>query len=272
MTVYMLDELKQRARTTWAAGDYDAIAQQIWGVGERLVAQAGVRPGDEVLDVACGTGNATIRAAHAGGRVVGLDLTPELLATARARADAAALDIAWVEGDAVELPFDDESFDVVLSCFGCLWVPRHAVTARELARVLRPGGRLGLTNWTPEGGFGAFAQMVGRHLPPPPDVADPPPLWGDEAHVRELFAGTGIELQFVKEWMVWRYASVAEAVERFETQLGPVVKAREALEQTGAWPALRADIVEWVTTHDIGDDDAFVMPQEYLVTLGRRDG
>ena len=169
---------KQANRTMWAAGNDDAVAELVWSAGERLVGRVGVQVGQDVLDVACGTGNATIPAAEAGASVVGLDLTPELFARARERADEAGVAIDWVEGDAESLPFPDASFDVVLSTFGCQFAPRHDVTAGELARVLRPDGRLGVVAWTPEGFVGDFFRSLGAHLPPPPDFAAPPVLWG----------------------------------------------------------------------------------------------
>src|SRR5262249_16700184 len=139
----------------WAAGDYPAIAKrQLWPVGERIVARAGVAPGDDVLDVACGTGNAAIRAAQAGGRVVGVDLTPELFVAGRKLAADADVEIDWLEGDAEDLPVDDESFDVVVSVFGCMFAPRHQVAADELVRALRAGGRVCVSAWTPEGVMG----------------------------------------------------------------------------------------------------------------------
>src|SRR5262249_43443915 len=185
---------------------------------------------EEVLDLACGTGNAAIRAAQAGARVVGVDLTPELFDAARKRATATGVEVEWLLGDAEALAFVDESFDVVLSTFGCLWVPRHQVTAHEIARVLRRNGRMGLTNWTQEGAGGQLFEITGRYLPPPPSFASPPALWGSEEHVSELFADTRIELEFVRESVVWRFASVPEAVETLTPTLGPLVKARTLLE------------------------------------------
>src|SRR5436309_10955351 len=161
-----LAKLKRGARSTWAAGDYGAVAQrQLWDVGERIVRRVGVAPGEDVLDVACGTGNAAIRAAEAGGRVVGVDLTPRLLEAGERLAAEANVEIDWVEGDAEALPVDDESFDVVLSVFGCMFAPRHDVTAQELARVLRPGGRLGVCAWTPDGYMGEFFRTMGGYMP-----------------------------------------------------------------------------------------------------------
>jgi SAM-dependent methyltransferase len=223
-----------------------------------------------VLDLAWGTGNAAIRAAEAGASVVGLDLTPELFAAARDRAAAAGVDVEWVQGDAEALPYREASFDVVLSTFGCLWVPRHRVTAHEIARVLRPNGRIGLTNWTPEGACGEFFEITGRYLPPPPPFASPPGLWGSEEHVSDLFAGTGIELEFAREPVVWRFASLPEAVETFTATLGPLVKARELLEPQGRWHELRDDIAAWFAGGTVPGTDEVALPVEYLVVLGHK--
>jgi SAM-dependent methyltransferase len=199
---------KARSRAAWAAGDYDRVADLLWDAGEVLVRHVGVRPGEDVLDVACGTGNSAIRAAQAGGLVVGLDLTPELFDAGRARAAAAGVEVDWVQGDAEALPYADRTFDVVLSTFGSRWVPRHRVTATEIARVLRDDGRMGLTNWTPEGAGGEFFEISRRYMPPPPAFASPPELWGDPGYVSELFAGTGLDLAFGRETLVWRFDSV----------------------------------------------------------------
>jgi SAM-dependent methyltransferase len=146
-----LTEAQQRARATWAAGDYDTIVEYIWSAGGDLVGRVGVTEGETVLDVACGTGNATIPAAETGADVTGLDITPELLDGGRRRAADAGVEIEWVEGDAEALPFDDGSFDVVLSTFGCMFAPDHQKAAAEIARVVKPGGRIGIAAWTPEG-------------------------------------------------------------------------------------------------------------------------
>ena len=189
-----LTDFKQGTRAMWAAGDYARFAPLVAEVGERLVERVGVRPGDAVLDVACGTGNVAIPAALAGARVTGVDLTPEHFPAARSRAAAAGVAVDWVEGDAEALPFEDDSFDVVLSSFGCMFAPRHAVAAAELARVLRPGGRLGITAFTDSGAGGDFFRTLGAHLPAPPPFAENPLGWGDPAHVRTLFPG--LELRF----------------------------------------------------------------------------
>jgi SAM-dependent methyltransferase len=258
-----LTRIKQGARASWAAGDFPEVARrQLWDVGPRIVAAVGVVPGDDVLDVACGTGNAAIRAAQAGGRVTGVDLTPELFDAGRREAAQAGVELDWVEGDAEELRFADGSFDVVLSTFGCMFAPRHAVAAAELVRILRPGGRLGVTAWTPEGGMGTFFKTVGAFMPPPPPVAQPPLLWGSEDHVRKLFAGTGLDLDFRRESVNPQpFASGDEAFDWMTTRFGPVIMARAMLEQSGRWDEFRAALLPLLAEN---------APVEYLVILGRK--
>jgi SAM-dependent methyltransferase len=259
-----LATLKRGARATWAAGDYHAIAErQLWEVGERVVARAHVAPQEQVLDVACGTGNAALRAAKAGADVVGLDLTPELLETGRELAEQAGLQVTWVQGDAEELPFEDESFDVVLSTFGCIFAPRHRVVAGELARVLRPGGRVAVTAWAPDGAMGEFFRTVGGYLPPPPPIAEAPALWGTEEHVRELFDGSGVELGFERDTVApLQFESAEQALDVLASSFGPVMMARELTEAAGRWTELREQLVE---LYDRGEH------AEYLVTLGRKE-
>src|SRR5262249_32543661 len=267
-----LAEAKQQARAAWAAGDYDRVADLIWEVGERIVQRVGVGPYEEVLDVACGTGTAAIRAGQAGARVVGVDLTPELFDAARERASAIGVEVEWVMGDAEALTFGDETFDVVLSTFGWLWVPGHQVTAHEIARVLRRNGRMGLTTWTPEGAGGELFEITGSYLPPPPALASPPALWGSEEYVSELFADTGIELEFVRESVVWRFPSVPEAGETFTATLGPLVKARMLLEPQGRWHELHDEIAAWSKRGNQSGTEAVALPVEYLVVLGHMHG
>ncbi len=178
-----MTEAQDRARATWSAGDFDAIAQRIWEVGDTLVEKVGVTEGERVLDVATGTGNAAIPAAVKGGVTTGLDITPELLEDARGNAAAAGVEVEWVEGDAQDLPFEDASFDVVLSTFGCMFAPDHRKTAGEIARVLAPGGRFGVVAWRPEGNIGKFFLTIAKYAPPPPEGFQPPPLWGVRDHV-----------------------------------------------------------------------------------------
>lgn len=267
-----LVDIKNEARGAWALGDYDAMLRQerLHGVGARLVERLRVGPGEAVLDVACGTGNATLPAARAGAQVTGLDLTPDLLAIAGGHAEAEELDVEWREGDAEQLPFEDASFDVAMSSFGCMFAPRHEVAAEELARVLRPGGRLGVCSWTPEGVFGEFFRIVAGHLPPDPAFVDPPPLWGDEAHVQALFEGTGVALSFERERWPIRHDSAAAAVECYTTTLGPLVAARGLTEAEGRWPALAADLRDLFERWDTSETATVDLPAEYLVALGRK--
>jgi SAM-dependent methyltransferase len=265
-------ELKLVHRATWAAGDYAAVAEHIDDVPPAdLLSRMDIRPGHRVLDVAAGTGNLAIRAAAAGAEVVGLDLTPELFAAARRRAGRAGVVVDWVEGDAEELPFEDESFDRVLSAFGVQFAPRHAVAARELAGVCRPGGLIGLVNWTPAGTIGQLFKIMGRYLPAPPEFASPPPLWGDEEHVRELFAGTGVELEFARGSNPWRLPSPEAWVAFMETAYGPTLKARARLTAKGRWEECRAEILALAERSNEATDGSLLMPAEYLITVGRKE-
>ena len=258
----LLHELKRRARTMWAAGDYAEIAaRELWPLGERIVERVAVREGDDVLDVACGTGNAAIRAAAAGGRVVALDLTPELLAAGRAAAAAAGASLDWTEGDAEALPFPDGSYDVVLSVLGVMFAPRHRVAARELARMLRPDGRLALCSWAVDSPLAGVFRAVARYLPPAPGFASPPWLWGSEEHVRSLFDGTGVELEFERGVAdLPPFDSAEQNVEYHSRTLGPLIAVRALTEADGRWPALRSELVE---LHD------GLVSSEYLLALGR---
>jgi SAM-dependent methyltransferase len=263
-----VERRRAMSRARWGAGDYQAVSRTTWPVGERLVGHVGPRPGEDVLDVACGTGNAAVRAAAAGARVVGLDLTPELLALARGVAAEAGVSVEWVEGDAEALPFADASFDAVLSIFGCMFAPRHEATAGEIARVLRPGGRIGLCAWTPDGAFGDYFRVVGRYVPPPPGPSAL--LWGDEEHVRGLFAPTGVEPRFARELVRIEFASVEEAVEFYSTRSGQLVLARAALEREGRWEDLREDLFGFFARHGDPGSGEVAWEAEYLVVLGGR--
>src|SRR5918995_2140818 len=192
-------ELKARHRKMWAAGDYPQMVETfLTPLGPRLVEACRVGSGTRVLDVAAGTGNASIPAALAGARVTASDLTPELLEAGRARAAAAGAEVEdWVEADAERLPFDDASFDVVMSAIGVMFAPHHQLAADELVRVCKPGGTIGLLSWTPEGMIGSLFRTIGPFAPPPPPGAQPPPLWGSEAHLRDLL-GDRVELTTVE--------------------------------------------------------------------------
>ena len=263
-------ERRREARALWAAGDYDVIAELIWDVGERLVRRLSVRPGERVLDVACGTGNAAIPAAQAGGIVTGVDLTPELFGPALRRAAAAGVEVDWVEGDAESLPFADGSFDVVTSTFGCMFAPGQEQTAAEIARVMRPGARAGIASWTPEGTVGDFFRVIGGHLPPPPEPFSPPTLWGSEPDVRALLEPHGLALECEREEVVFRFESADGLVSLYEHKFGPVLMARRLLEPEGRWAALRQDLVELFERHNTAADGGMEYGGEYLVVSGRR--
>jgi SAM-dependent methyltransferase len=265
-----LSEAKRQAREMWARGDYPEISRMIADVGRTAVEAADVGEGDTVLDVACGAGNATIPAAATGARVTGLDLTPELLEAGRAAAAEAGVEIDWVEGDAEALPFEDGSFDVVLSVFGCMFAPDQRRTAAEIARVLRPGGRLAICAWTPEGNIGRFFILVASHLPPPPEGFQPPVLWGVEDHVRELFEGTGVELELERASVPFVYESIEAAMEENATKLPPLVTARAALEPEGRWEPLERELREMYEEMNTTGGAGVEYPCEYLVAKGRK--
>jgi len=267
-----LTEEKQRARAVWAAGDYSSIVYKVAEMGTHTVERVGIAEGERVLDIGCGSGNnATIPAAQTGAAVTGLDLTPELLEAARANAAEAGVEIEWIEGDAEQLPFDDESFDVVISTIGIMFAPDHRRAAREAARVLRPGGRLGIASWTPDGSVGRFFVTTAKHMPPPPEGFQPPPLWGTEDHVRGLFEGTGVELRFEDAAVSFKFESAEEATDFYENRFGPVVMAKKALEPDGKWEALREELLEQFK-EEIAAAGPDGYPGEYLLTLGTKEG
>ena len=261
-------QIKQGQRKAWDAGDFGQIARLILAVGEGIVARTNVSADDEVLDVACGTGNATLPAARTGARVTGLDLTPRLLEEGRAAAQAEGLEVEWIQGDAEQLPFEDASFDLVLSTFGCMFAPRHDVAAAEIARVLRPGGRIGICSWTPDGTIGQFFKTVSSHMPPPPEGVQPPPLWGSEDHVHDLFAGTGVEPEFERDVVTSTFDSVEHAVETYETKFGPLVLAKAALEPQGKWEALSNELVAFFREHGEEHEGGVTTRAEYLAVSG----
>jgi SAM-dependent methyltransferase len=263
--------LIERHRATWAAGDYAEVAERlVMPLGRVAVEAAGIAAGDEVLDVATGTGSAAIPAAQAGARVTGLDLVPSLLDVARRRARTAGVEVDWVEGNAEELPFADASFDVVLSTLGVQFAPHHEQAAAELARVLRPGGRIAMCNWTPEGYIGRFFATLSPYMPAPPAGVSPPPRWGDPDHVTALFEGTGVTPAFSRRTIDFRDRSPESFIDFFATCYGPLVKAREMLSADGRWDDLRRDLIMLSTVMDEGTEGAFRIPSEYVVVTGRK--
>jgi ubiquinone/menaquinone biosynthesis C-methylase UbiE len=265
-----ITELKQRARKTWAAGNFDEIAKRVLGVGQRVAASAAIEPGMTVLDVACGTGNATIPAALAGGRCTGLDLTPELFDYARMNATEAGVEIDWVEGDAEAMPFEDDSFERVLSTFGVMFAPRHEVAAAELGRVCAPGGVVTLANWTPDGMIGDMFKLIGSRMPPAPSYTNPPIRWGTEEHVRGLLEPLGFEIQCDPLMAIWRADSVEALVARMETHFGPWKMAQAALGDD--WPPLRAELYDVYDRFSRPENGGVAASGEYLLVVGRKTG
>lgn len=259
-------EIKARQKAMWTSGDYTEVAKTIESAAADLIGGLEISAGQDVLDVACGTGNASIPAARAGARVTGLDLTPKLLTIAERRADGAGVEITFVEGDAENLPFDAASFDCVVSVFGVMFAPDQQKGADELVRVARPGARLGVCAWTPEGINGRLFGVLGAHLPPPPPDFSPPVLWGTEERIRELFAEHGLEPEFERRTATFVDESIEHWVSFHEHALGPVVMARGALEPQGKWEQARADLVELYEEANKATDGSMHVQAEYLVT------
>ncbi len=260
-------ELKDRQRKTWSLGDFEQIAATIASASTALVDRLGVERGDRLLDVGCGTGNATLPAAERGARAIGLDLTPTLLEAARRRSARAGLEIEWVEGDAEALPFDDGSFDKVMSVFGAMFAPDHARTAAELMRVCRADGAVGFAAWTPAGLNGRLLAQIAAQLPPPPPGFQPPVLWGSEDHVGELFAPTGGRPTFDRRSVTFEAESVEDWLDFHEATLGPMIVAKAALEPEGRWRAFRGELAALYEQFNSAGDGSMRVEAEYLLTV-----
>ena len=255
-------ELKHRQQTAWASGDYAVIGTTLQIVGESLAEACDLQADEQVLDVAAGNGNASLAAARRWCRVTSTDYVGELLERGAERARAEHLNIGFQTADAEALPFADASFDVVLSTFGVMFTPDQARSAAEMIRVCRPGGRIGLANWTPEGFIGQVFKTLGRHLPPPPGVR-PPSLWGVEAHLQSLFGASTSSIRVKPLMFNFRYRSAAHFIEVFRTWYGPVHKAFAALPPEGAI-ALEADLTELLNRMNRAGKRSLVVPSEYL--------
>jgi SAM-dependent methyltransferase len=264
-----VEGIKQGHKALWAMGDYPCIARRIAPVGELLVQRLGAGPGIEMLDVATGAGNVAIPAALSGAKVTGLDITPELLEVARARAREAGVEVEFVEGDAEALPFPDDSFDRVSSCMGVMFAPRHDQAARELLRVTRPGGTIAVAAWTPEGLIGQFFAITTSFMPPPPPGLQPPVMWGREDHVRELLGAPGVELDFERHVVMYERDSAEALMEEDERMLGPAMMAKAALEPQGRYEELRAKMLDAYGAANESDDGRFRARAEYLLSVAR---
>jgi SAM-dependent methyltransferase len=265
-------ELKARHRAMWASGDYPSMVETwLLPLGQRLVAACGIGSWSRVLDVAAGTGNASIPAALRGASVVASDLTPELLEAGRRRPEAAGLDIDWVEADAENLPFEDASFDVVMSAIGAMFAPHHQAAADELVRVCRPGGTIGLLSWTPEGQIGELFRTMRPFAPPPPSGAQPPPLWGSEDHVRELL-GDRVEYRSMTRDVleVTAFARPQDYVDHFVSRYGPTIVARRNAAKDGREAELDAALLEFAERRNLGTNGAARYEHEFLVTVATK--
>jgi ubiquinone/menaquinone biosynthesis C-methylase UbiE len=267
-------ELKAKHRALWASGDYPEVASGlIPTLGPALVAYAGIAAGQRVLDVAAGSGNASVPAALTGAQVVACDLTPELFVAGRAHAAAAGVDIEWVEADAENLPFADGEFDSVISCVGAMFAPRHQRTADELLRVTRPGGTISLLSWTPEGMIGHLFKTMGPFAPPPAPGAQPPPLWGSEAHVAALFGDRVSELRTQRQTVGFRQGPPEEFREYWKRNYGPTIAvyAFNAADPERV-AALDAAFTEFLASRDLGEAAPARYEAEYLLVSARKAG
>ncbi len=260
--------IKSVQRETWASGDYAVIGRSLQIVGETLCEAADVRGGEAVLDVAAGNGNASLAAARRWANVTASDYVPALLAGTRRRAAADGFDLRIREADAENLPFDDESFDVVLSVFGAMFAPDQERTAAEMLRVCRRGGRVALANWTPEGFIGEMFRVVGRHVPPPAGLRSPA-QWGTEARLAELLPGSTVDLRVARHHFAFRYRSPVHFLEIFRAYYGPVLRAFAALPREGQ-AALERDLLALLDARNVALDGTFVAPGEYLEVVATK--
>jgi SAM-dependent methyltransferase len=264
-----MELLKKRLQATWSAGDFGMIATIIAESGDAFVSSLDITPGMRVLDVACGTGNTAIPSAKRGAEVTGIDIAPNLIEQAIARAEAEGVDAKFDVGDAEDMPYQDASFDAVITMFGAMFAPRPDVVASELKRVCKPGGYIAMANWTPDSFTGEMFKTGAKHVPPPPGMA-PPVLWGDEATVRERFAEGISDLSMERVGVTFEFpGSPEEIVEHFRTYFGPTQKAFESLDEARQ-DALRRDLVDLWTRDNTANDGTVRVASEYLKVVARR--
>jgi SAM-dependent methyltransferase len=257
-----LNALKTRQHGAWSSGDYAIVGTTLQIVGEQLCEALDIRAGQSVLDVAAGNGNATLAAARRWCHVVSTDYVPSLLERGHARASADGLSVEFKEADAEALPFADAAFDAVVSTFGVMFTPNQDRAAKELLRVCKRGGKIGLANWTPEGFIGQLFKTLGKYLPPPAG-AKSPALWGTKARIDEMFGAQANDIQIARRDFVFRYRSAEHFVEIFKTYYGPVLKAFAALDGTSQ-DGLKRDILALIATMNRSGDETMVVPSEYL--------
>jgi SAM-dependent methyltransferase len=263
-----LAAIKQKQQQTWATGDYAVVGSTLVVMAEQLCEAVDLRAGQRVLDVATGNGNAALSAARRACEVTGIDYVPALLAQGRERAAADGLPVAFVDGDAEDIPFPDASFDIVLSTLGAMFAPDQEKTAGELLRVCRPGGKLGLANWTPDGFIGQMFRVTARYVPPPSGLR-PPVLWGTEERLRDLFGDGVSSLRAERRSFVFRYRSFDHLLEVFRTYYGPVSKAFQALD-ADRQEAYAADLRSLAAQFNRSGDETIAVPSEYLEVVAVR--
>ena len=267
MNTIDLTTIKSRQQVAWSSGDYAIVGTTLQIVGETLCEAVDLRSNQRVLDVAAGNGNATLAAARRFAEVVSTDYVGTLLERGRERAKAERLAVTFREADAEALPFDDGSFDVVLSTFGVMFTPNQAKSAGEMMRVCRKGGKIGLANWTPEGFIGQLFKIIGKYVPPAPGVASPL-LWGNRAHLETLFKGAAGVIAENRNF-VFRYKSAQHFLEIFRSYYGPVLKAFAAIDPQ-AQKGLEADINALLNKFNTARDGTLVIPGEYLEVVVSR--
>jgi ubiquinone/menaquinone biosynthesis C-methylase UbiE len=256
------EAVKARQQSAWSSGDYAVVGTTLQIVGEELCEALDIRAGQVVLDVAAGNGNVALAAARRWCHVTATDYVPALLVRARERAVADRLDIEFQEADAEALPFDDKSFDVVVSTFGVMFTPDQDRAAGELVRVCRSGGKIGLANWTPDGFIGQLFKTIGRHIPPAPGVKSPA-LWGTVEWVSERFSPHATVLSMTPRQFTFRYRSPEHWLDVFRTYYGPLLKAFAALAPT-AQRALERDVTDLIDRFNRAKDGTMVVPSDYL--------
>ena len=256
----------------WASGDYPSMVETfLLPLGVRLAEACGIGAGMSVLDVAAGTGNASLPAAERGATVTASDLTPELLEAGRRRAEPKGLQLEWVTADAERLPFEDGAFDVVMSSIGAMFAPHHQDVADEMVRVCRPGGTIGMLNWTPEGMIGALFRTMGPFAPPPPPGAQPPPLWGGEDHLRELFGDRVGWRMLERELLeITAFEHPHDYGEHFKARYGPTIVARANASKAGREAEFDEALDQFSDEWNCGTADAARFEQEYLLAVGTR--
>jgi SAM-dependent methyltransferase len=251
-------------QTMWSKGDFAMVANLVYNASETLAESLQIIPGERVLDVACGSGNGSLAAARrAWGNTVGCDFVPALLQRGRERAAAERLEIEFVEADAQDLPFEDGEFDVVMSIFGAMFAPDHEKTAGELLRVTKPGGRIGMANWCPDGGLEGLFGTIAKHTGGPPPGTIPPVLWGSEDYVRELLGDGVSDLRLERRRSRQGFHSPDHYIEFFRTYFGPIEAAFEKVGPDGE-EALANDLREWLGAENVAGDKACVIEPEYL--------